>query len=242
MTFLTLPIIMFVVTLAVIVTLLMIWLASILAFGILSGLGRFGFALRLPGAIGPAEEIAHDGLNPLRKRGKSLPQVITDGGTVSWIVQNRDEARADSIQVARQQVAQPIERLNNAHGGTPRPVQAAGRRMLKLNGQVAKLDRFQSSIREDDRARRHRVGESQIVGRRDPVDDHPYLVAPCEGVDDVLIIGISGFTGQPICPGLVVQSAGDSAEIIRGRETVQDLVNRLPGAKIQKVDGGPNSG
>jgi hypothetical protein len=68
------------------------------------------------------------------------------------------------------------------------------------------------------------------------------LVAPCEGVDDVLIIGISGFTGQPICPGLVVQSAGDSAEIIRGRETVQDLVNRLPGAKIQKVDGGPNSG
>jgi hypothetical protein len=204
MTFLTLPIIMFVVMLAVIVTLLMIWLASILAFGILSGLGRFGFALRLTRTMGPGKEITHDGLHPLRKRGKSLAQVIADGGTVSWIAQNRDEARADSIQVARQQVAQPIERLNNAHGGTPRPVQAAGGRMLKLNGQVAKLDRFQPSIGKDDRARRHRVGESQIVGRRDPVDDHPYLVAPCEGVDDVLIIRIGGFTGQPICPGLVV--------------------------------------
>src|SRR4029077_810188 len=129
----TLLVIMFVVMLVVIVILLMIWLPSILALGILSGLGRFGFALRLTRTMGPAKEITHDGLHPLRKRGESLTQVIADGGTVSWIVQNRDEARADSIQVTGQQVAQPIERLNNAHGGTPRPVEAAGRRMLKLN-------------------------------------------------------------------------------------------------------------
>jgi hypothetical protein len=238
---LTLLVIMFVVLLVVIVILLMIWLPSILALGILSGLGRIGFALRLTRTMGPAKEITHDGLHPLRKRGKSLAQVIADGGAVCWIVQNRDEARADSIQVAGQQVAQPIERLNNAHGGTPRPMQAARRRMLKLNGQVAKLDRFQPSIRKDDRARRHRIGESQIVGRGDPVDNHPHLVAPGEGVDHVVIIGIGGFAGQLIYPRPVVQSASDSAESLRGRETVQGLIHRFPGSQIQKVDGRPNS-
>jgi hypothetical protein len=52
------------------VILLMIWLPNFLVRGILSGLGCLGFALRLSRTIGPAEEIAHDGLHPLRKRGK----------------------------------------------------------------------------------------------------------------------------------------------------------------------------
>ena len=234
--------IMMMVMLAVMVILLMIRLPNFLTHGILSGLGCLGFALRLPRTIGPAEEIAHDGLHPLRKRGQALAQVIADGDTVSRILQNRDEARADSIHVAGQQVAHPIERLNDAHGGMSRPMQAAGRGMLKLNGQVAELDRFQPGIREYESARRHRVGESQIVGRCDPVDNHPHLVAPGEGVDDVLIIGIGGFACQAIHPRLVVQSAGDSAEISRGRETVQGLVNRFPGSQIQKVDRSPDSG
>jgi hypothetical protein len=93
-------------------------------------------------------------------------------------LQNRDEARADSIHVAGQQVTHPVERLNNAHGGMSGPVQAAGRGMLKLNGQVAEFDRFQPRIGEYDRARGHRVGESQVVGGSDPIDDHPHLVAP----------------------------------------------------------------
>jgi hypothetical protein len=91
--------IMMIVVLVVMVILLMIWLPTILARGILSGLGCFGFALRLPRSIGPAKEITHDGLHPLRKRGKALAQVIADGGTMSWILQHRDEARADSIHV-----------------------------------------------------------------------------------------------------------------------------------------------
>jgi hypothetical protein len=76
---------------------------------ILSELSCLGVALRLSRTIGPAEEIAHDGLHPLRKRGDAFAQVIADGGTMSWILQHRDEARAaDSIHVAGQQVAQPI--------------------------------------------------------------------------------------------------------------------------------------
>jgi competence protein ComGC len=79
--------IMMIVVLAVMVILLMIWLPSILAaHGILSGLGCFGFALRLPRAVGPAKEITHDGLHPLWKRGKALAQVVADGGTMSWIL------------------------------------------------------------------------------------------------------------------------------------------------------------
>jgi hypothetical protein len=85
--------------------------------------------------------------------------------------------------------------------------------MLKLNGQVTEFDRFKPRILEYDRARRHRVGESQVVGRSDPVHHHPHPVAPGEGIDDVVIIGKGLFAGQPIYPRPVVQSAGDSAEI-----------------------------
>jgi hypothetical protein len=134
--------VMMIVVLAVMVILLMIRLLIFLAHGILSALDCLGFALKLPRTVGPAEEIAHDGLHPLRKRGQALAQVIANGGTMHWISQHRDEARADSIHVAWQQVAQPIESLNNAHGGMSCPMQAAGRRMLKFNGQVAKLDWF----------------------------------------------------------------------------------------------------
>ncbi len=178
-----------IIMLTVMVILLMIRLPAFLSRGILSEPGCLGFALRLPRTIGPAKEIAYDGLHPLGKHGKALAQVIADGGTMSWILQQGDEARADSIHVPGQQVAQPVERLNDTHGGTPRPMEATGRRVLKLNGQVAKFDRFQPRIRKYDRARRHSVGESQIVGCRDPVDNHPHLIPPCESVDDVLIIG-----------------------------------------------------
>ena len=84
------------------VVMLMIWLPNSLAHSILSWLACLGLALRLPRAIGPAEQVTYDGLHPLRKRGKAFAQVIADGGTVSWIFEHRDEARADSIHVAGQ--------------------------------------------------------------------------------------------------------------------------------------------
>jgi hypothetical protein len=205
--------IMMIVVLVVMVILLMIWLPSILARGILSGLGCFGFALRLRCAIGPAKEITHDGLHPLRKRGKALVQVIADGGTMSWILQHRDEARADSIHVAGQQVAQPIERLNNAHGGTPRPMEAAGCRMLKLNGQIAELDGFQPRIRKYDRTRRHGVGETQVIRCCDPIDNHTYAIAPGERINSLAIVGVRGFARDLVGRGFIVETASDPAYI-----------------------------
>src|SRR5580704_3747201 len=112
---------MMIVFLAVMVILPMFWLRLVLAHGIRSGLGTFGFAFRLALAIGPAKKIAHDALHPLRERGKTLAKVIANGGTMSWILQHRNEASADAIRVAGQHVAQPIKRLNHSHGGTPRP-------------------------------------------------------------------------------------------------------------------------
>ena len=135
-------IVMLTVMLTVMVILLMIRPPTFLTRGILSGPGCLGCTFRLSRTIGPAEEIAHDGLHPLWKRGQALAQVIADGGAVIWILQHGDEARADLIHIAGQQVAHPIERLNDSHGWTPCPVQATGRRMLKINGQVAEFDRF----------------------------------------------------------------------------------------------------
>jgi hypothetical protein len=138
---LMLLVIMMIVVLAVMIVLLMIGLSVFHAPCILSGFRCLRFVLRLVRTLCP-EEIAHDGLHPLGERGKTLAQVIADGGAMNWILQHRDKARADSIHVAGQQVTHPVERLNNAHSGMSRPMQAAGRRVLKMNGQVAELDRF----------------------------------------------------------------------------------------------------
>jgi hypothetical protein len=80
---LALLLVMMIVVLAAMVIVLMISVPSILAQGILSSVNGFGFALRLAIAIGPVKEIAHDGLHPLRERGKTLAQVIADGGAMN---------------------------------------------------------------------------------------------------------------------------------------------------------------
>src|SRR6266446_4519515 len=76
-------------------------------------------SLRLPRAIGPAEQVTYDGLHPLRKRGKAFAQVGADGCTMNWILQNSDEAREDSILFSGQHVAHPIIHLIDVHGRTP---------------------------------------------------------------------------------------------------------------------------
>src|ERR1700678_2573393 len=63
--------------LALVVILPTYWHRFVLSHGILSGLGTFGFVLRLALAVGPTQEIAHDGLHPLREREKTA--VLSQG-------------------------------------------------------------------------------------------------------------------------------------------------------------------
>jgi hypothetical protein len=79
---LMLLVIMMIVVLAVMIVLVMIGLSVFHAPCILSGFRCLRFVLRVVRSTCP-EEIAHDGLHPLGERGKTLAQVITDGGAMN---------------------------------------------------------------------------------------------------------------------------------------------------------------
>jgi len=78
-----------------------------------------------------------------------------------------------------------MERLNEAHGGTARPVEAAGRGGLKSRGEVAEGDGPQAAIGEHADTRRNGVGESEVIGGGEAIDHHPDLALAGQRVDHV---------------------------------------------------------
>ena len=72
-------------------------------------------------------------------------------------------------------LAEPMERLHKAHGGTACPVEAAGRGSLKVEGEIAEGDGPQATIGEYGDACGNGVSESKIVGGGDAIDHHPHL-------------------------------------------------------------------
>jgi hypothetical protein len=53
------------------------------------------------------------------------------------VFENRNKTLAEASVIGREHVAQPMERLDKAHGGTARPVMSAGGGSLKVEGEGA---------------------------------------------------------------------------------------------------------
>ena len=103
--------------------------------------------------------------------------------------------------VVDQHVLHPVQRLNNAHGGTVCPIEAAGRGILEMDLLIAEFDRLQPRVDEDLDAGRHGRGEAEIVGGGHAVDDRAGLVAARYGADDGAIIGNGWAAGQLVLRG-----------------------------------------
>ena len=99
-------------------------------------------------------------------------------------------------------VAQPMERLHETHGGTARPIKAAGRGGLEVEGQVAEGDGPQAAIGEHLDACRDGIGESEVIGGGEAIDHHPDFAFPGQRVDHVARIGIGGLSGEPVVLGM----------------------------------------
>ena len=63
------------------------------------------------------------------------------------VFEDRDEALVEASVVGRKHVAQPMECLHEAHGGTACPVETAGRGGLEIEGEVAEGNGPQATIR-----------------------------------------------------------------------------------------------
>jgi len=93
------------------------------------------------------------------------------------------------------------------------PVETARCRVLKLEGQVSQLDRPKPRIREYDRARRHGVGEAQVVRRCHPIDNHPYAIAPGERINNLAMVGVRRFARELVDARFIVETASDPAYV-----------------------------
>jgi len=148
--------------------------------------------------------------------------------------------RDDLIAVSGEDVLQPVQGLNDAHRRPTGPVQLAWRGELELDRQIAERYRPPPRVGVGDDARRDGGGEPQVVRCRQSVDQHPHLIAPREGIEDLAVIHGAWLLCQCAGSRTVVQPSADSPERSGAGETLQCLVDSVPRAEIEKIDRGPD--
>jgi len=158
------------------------------------------------------------------------------------IRQDGGEACNDAIAICRQGVFEPVKRLHDGHRRSPGPVQLARRCVLEIDLQVVELYATSSGIGADHDVSWDRGSQAEIVRRGQPVDQDADLVAPGQGVNHLSVVRYSGPLRQGADPRRVVQPAGDAAQSAGLRQALENLIDRVPTAKVQKVDGCPDLG
>ena len=134
-----------------------------------------------------------------------------------------------------------MKRLNDAHGGSACPVEFAWRRQPEDDPEVTKFERLQAGIGMDHDACRHRIGEAEVIRRRDPIDDHAVLVAAGQSIDDSAGIGTSGLGGQRVEARLVIETTRDTPDIARSGKAMERLINGVARAEVNEIDRRPDT-
>lgn len=116
------------------------------------------------------------------------------------VFENRNKTLAEASVVGREHVAQPMERLGKAHGGTGRPVMSAGGGSLKVEGEIAEGEGARRrSVSTAMRAGTASVSPKSLAG--EAIDYGPNLALPSQRVDHVAWIGIGGLPREPVVLG-----------------------------------------
>ena len=157
------------------------------------------------------------------------------------VFKDGDEALVEASVVGRKHVAQPMERLHEAHGGTACPVEAAGSGGLEVEGEVAEGDGPQASISEDTDARRNCVGESEVVGGGEAIDHDPNFALAGQRVDHVARVWIGRLSSKAVISGDVVKAARNPSQAFGGNQPVEGLIDCGTRPKVGKVIRGPDA-
>ena len=129
------------------------------------------------------------------------------------VTEDRDKTAAKSSIVGGKRLAKPMERLHEAHGRASRPVEAAGRSVMKIEDQIAELNGPQAPIGEDLDARRNCIGQSKVVGGRDAIEEDAHLAPASQSIDHIARIGRSGLAGKAVDSRNVIEAASDAAHV-----------------------------
>lgn len=87
-----------------------------------------------------------------------------------------------------QDVLDPMERLDDPHGGTTSPEEAARRRRLEVNFLGAKFDWLEPCIYQHFDSSRYGRRQTEIVGGGHAVDNKAGLIAAGDGADHRAIV------------------------------------------------------
>src|ERR1700678_82592 len=128
-----------------------------------------------------------------------------------------------------------MERLHQAHGGTSRPVESAGRGGLKVECEIPEGDGPQAAIGEYADSRWNGVGESKIVGGGEAIDHHPNFALAGQRIDYVARVGVGGLSGKPIALGSVIEAARNSPQAAGSNQPVEGLIDRSTRPKVGEV-------
>src|SRR3981081_471015 len=142
----------------------------------------------------------------------------------------------------RQDVLQPIEGLDNAHGRTVCPIKPAGSGWLKVNLLFAEFDWLQARVGEHLDACRHGRRESQIVSGGHAVDDVSDFVPARYGADHLSVIWNRWATGEANRGRTVIEAPIDASERARRRKALKRLVDSGSAPARGEDAGGPNRG
>lgn len=81
----------------------------------------------------------------------------------------------------------------------------------------------------------NRVGEAEVIGRRQAIYQHSRLIAPGERVDGPARIGICRLPGQLIGSGQIVEAARNPSDVTCRSHAGERLVNGMTRAEVQEI-------
>ena len=123
-----------------------------------------------------------------------------------------------------------------------RPASLAGRSSTVCSGICraerdrprADVDRTPTNVRMYHNPARHGIAQTQIVGGRHPVDQHPGLIPPRDRVDDTPVVWPRGLPREGIEARAVIEATVD-AEHAGDNEPLQGLIDGFLRAKIEEI-------
>jgi hypothetical protein len=136
--------------------------------------------------------------------------------SVRGVLQDAFELRHNARTIRVEHVLQPVERLDDPHGGPACPIQSTWRGSLKTDLLTTKCDRAQPRIRQDRDPRGDGRGQAQIIGGREAVDDDARLISPRDRVDDRGMARHGRLLGQGTMAREIVEAPIEPADDLIG--------------------------
>src|SRR6266513_4488125 len=145
-----------------------------------------------------------------------------------------------TIAIVREEIFEPVQRLHDAHRGTPCPIEFAGCGDLEFDRQVIETNRATARVRVDHDVRGDGSGQTEIIGGRHSIDEHAHLISAGEGCDQLAVVWRVRAVGERVLLGSVVESAVDATEVLRTEQPLESLIDCIAASEIEEIAGSPN--